>query len=386
MTLQDHFVNNTRLRTEWLSERNGRKPEELDSRSRSKVWWRCGKGHEWQASIDSRVYGGRSCPYCANQAVIPGENDMATLAPEMAKLWHPLRNGGLTPRDITPGSDRTVWWCCERGHSWQAAVYSVKAGSACPYCSGRNAIPGETDLATTHPHILKLWDPRNKLSPRQVTAGSHRKVWWICEKGHEWEAVIASVAVEGSGCPYCAGKRAIPGETDLATLRPDILEQWDREKNDLDPSRILPSSHDKVWWRCALGHSWQAMVFSRTKEKGAGCPYCTGRKVLPGFNDLGTLKPKLAEQWHQPLNGKLRPEDVTLGSNKKVWWRCGEGHVWQAFIYARARRNGTGCPVCAGTVKLTPKKHAVTHRIPKFNVIAHQSSDWCGDPLKRADG
>ena len=351
MTLRDHFLKNAVLEREWAFDRNGERPENLSVRSRQRVWWRCEKGHEWLAAVDSRIYGGRNCPYCANQAVIPGENDMATAEPRMAKLWHPSRNGSLTPSDLASGSGKQVWWQCEKGHEWRATVYSVKAGSACPYCSGRNAISGETDLATTHPHVLKLWSGKNRLHPHQVTANSHRKVWWICEKGHEWEAVIGSVAVEGSGCPYCAGKRAIPGETDLATVRPDILAQWDHEKNAVAPSSILPSSHDKVWWKCELGHSWQAVVFSRTKENGSGCPYCTGKKVLAGFNDLATLKPKVAQEWYPALNGSLRPEDVTLGSNKKVWWRCKAGHVWQAAVYSRTRKKGTGCPVCAGMVK-----------------------------------
>ena len=270
---------------------------------------------------------------------------------QMAKLWHPTRNNPLTLADISPGSRKQIWWQCERGHAWHAPAYSIKSGTACPYCSGRNAIPGETDLATTHPHAVKLWSERNTLKPTEVTAASHRKVWWTCGRGHEWKAVIGSVAVEGSSCPYCAGKRAIPGETDLATLHPGIMEQWDHEKNTLDPGELLPSSHDKVWWRCELGHSWQAVVFSRTKAKATGCPYCTGRLVMPGFNDLGTLKPKLAEEWYQDLNGDLKPDQVTLGSNKKAWWKCAEGHVWQAAVYSRTRRKGTGCPVCAGAVK-----------------------------------
>lgn len=196
-----------------------------------------------------------------------------------------------------------------------------------------------------------MWSPRNKCPPSQVTAGSHKKVLWVCDKGHEWEAMVGSVVVDGCGCPYCTGKLAISGQTDLATVRPDVLVEWDYERNVLNPSEILPSSHDKVWWKCDLGHSWEAVVFSRTRERATGCPYCTGRKVLPGFNDLATLKPKISQQWYQPLNGTLKPENVTLGSNKKVWWQCREGHVWQAFIYARAKKNGTGCPVCAGTVK-----------------------------------
>lgn len=280
-----------------------------------------------------------------------GGNNKASVAPDMAALWHPELNGDLTPADVSPGSRRSVWWKCERGHAWSAPIYSIKAGSSCPYCAGKRPIPGETDLATTHPQLLKLWSGKNRLSPTEVTAGSHKKVWWVCEKGHEWDALAVTVALDGCGCPYCAGKKAIPGETDLATVKPEVLSEWDYERNTLNPSELLPSSHDKAWWKCALGHSWQAMVFSRTREQSAGCPYCTGRRVLLGFNDLATRKPELAEQWYQPLNGKLKPEGVTPGSNKKVWWICRDDHVWRAAIYSRTRRKGSGCPVCAGTVK-----------------------------------
>lgn len=202
--------------------------------------------------------------------------------PEMVRYWHPTRNGALTPGDVQPGSNRHLWWRCERGHEWQARAFSVKAGC---------------------------------------------------------------------GCPYCAGKLAISGETDLATLKPEVLEDWDYEKNTVSPTELLPSAHDKVWWKCGRGHSWQAMVFSRTREKQAGCPYCTGRKVLAGFNDLKTLRPHIAAQWHPVLNGALGPERLTLGSNRKVWWQCADGHVWQSAVYSRTRKNGAGCPVCAGSAK-----------------------------------
>lgn len=339
------------LLSQWDNCKNGQlKADGIASGSHRKVWWRCEKGHEWQARVDSRVYTGRSCPYCANQSVLTGENDMATAAPEVAKLWHPTRNGDLKPSDVTSGSKKRLWWQCEKGHEWQAAVNSVTAGNGCPYCAGKRAIPGETDLATTHPHILARWSDKNTLHPTDVTAGSDKKVWWVCEKGHQWEATVYSVVSDGCGCPYCAGKRAIPGETDLATRYPELMTQWDFEKNTLDPSGLMAGDHRKVWWKCGLGHSWRASIYSRTREKATGCPYCTGRQVLPGFNDLATLKPKLAEQWYKELNGSLKPEDVTLGSNKKVWWKCNDGHVWQAFVYARTKANGTGCPVCAGTV------------------------------------
>ena len=157
--------------------------------------------------------------------------------------------------------------------------------------------------------------------------------------------------VNGCGCPYCSGKVALPGETDLQSLYPALAAQWDREKNPGRPEETLPGAHEKVWWKCDKGHSWQAAPFSRTKEKGSGCPYCTGKKVLAGFNDLATLRPKLAKEWYQPLNENLTPEGVTLGSNKKVWWRCNERHVWQAAVYSRTRSRAAGCPICTGRTK-----------------------------------
>ena len=275
-----------------------------------------------------------------------------------AVRWNRKRNGTLLEAHVTQGSHKRVWWECGQGHEWQAPVYSVRMDEAgCPYCAGKRPILGETDLTATHPRIAEMWHKDNPKGPESVTAGSHKKALWQCEKGHQWEAAVNSVALDGCGCPYCAGRKAIPGETDLATLYPEIAASWDAERNGvLTADQVLPSAHDKVWWRCEKDHVWQAMVFSRTRENGSGCPYCTGKKVLAGFNDLATLKPKLANEWYQPLNGTLTPADITPGSNKKVWWKCSDGHVWQAYVYSRTRRRASGCPICAGVVK---KKGAV---------------------------
>lgn len=228
-----------------------------------------------------------------------------------------------------------------------------------------------------HPASNRQWHPtRNTLNPALLTPGSKKRAWFQCEQGHEWEASIQSVITEGCGCPYCAGKRAISGINDLATVRPEILQEWDFEKNsEFDPETILPSSHRKVWWKCELGHSWEARIFSRTKENGSQCPYCTGKLVLAGFNDLATLKPKIAEEWYQPLNGELTAEAVTIQSNKKVWWQCAEGHVWQAAVYSRTRKKASGCPVCAGTVK-GRRSSAVAIRQGQRKIQSRRSTEW----------
>lgn len=167
-----------------------------------------------------------------------------------------------------------------------------------------------------------------ELKPSDVLEGSHKYVWWKCQNGHSWRARILSRS-RGAGCPVCTGKAVMSGENDLATLFPDIAAQWDTERNgSLRPDQITSFSNRKVWWRCTLGHEWQAIVAARAVEN-SGCPYCAGRRVLAGFNDLATLHPKIAAQWDSTLNSGLTPEMVTPGSHKRVWWKCAEGHVWK---------------------------------------------------------
>ena len=130
----------------------------------------------------------------------------------------------------------------------------------------------------------------------------------------------------------------------------ELLAQWDGEKNaPLTPDDVTFGSRKRAGWRCPAGHSWQAMIY--TRSAGTGCPYCANRKVLPGFNDLATVQPLVAKQWRESLNGALTPEMVTAGSHKKAWWQCPYGHVWKAVIYARTGAQQSGCPVCAGKTK-----------------------------------
>ena len=177
MKLYDYIRAENRfdLLLEWDREKNADlDPAALASQSRQRVWWVCARGHHWQASLAARVGNRESCPYCAGQKPIPGETDLAALRPEVAALWDQEENGGLTPRDVMPSSHRRVWWRCNRGHTWQAPVFSLSSGTGCPYCAGYRAIPGETDLATTDPALLSEWDyERNAVTPRELSRGSH---------------------------------------------------------------------------------------------------------------------------------------------------------------------------------------------------------------------
>ena len=354
-TLYDYCMECGRedLLQQWHPTKNGElQPQDVSYGSQKKVWWVCEKDHEWQAAVYMRA-SGRGCPYCAGRRACPGKNDLASQYPDVAAQWHPTKNGDVTPDQVLAGSHRKAWWICDHGHEWQAIVKSRTRGTGCPVCSNRRLVVGENDLATTHPTLVKQWHPTKNgtLKPQDLMGGTRKKVWWQCEKGHEWQAAVASRASNGVGCPVCAGKKIIPGENDLASSFPDVAAQWHPTKNDaLTPQQVSSFSNRKVWWLCERGHAYTASVSSRTTYH-SGCPYCAGRKVMVGFNDLATVEPLVAAQWHPTKNGTLTPQMVTIGSHKKVWWQCPEGHVWKAVVHSRAGKRKCNCPVCAGKVK-----------------------------------
>ena len=347
----------TALLAQWDIERNlPLTPDDVTFGSHKRVWWTCPSGHSWQAMVYTRSEGA-GCPYCTGRKALPEQNCLAKQFPMLAVEWDSEKNAPLTPKDITPGSHKLIWWRCQNGHSYRSAVKTRVQGSGCPYCAGKNVLPEETSLATEYPSIAKEWDAAKNvpLLPTQVISGTRRKVWWRCPKGHSWRAAVYSRTTLGTGCPVSTGRQALAGENDLATLYPDIAAQWDEEKNGvLHPNNVTAGSNRRVWWKCEKGHSYRAMIAQRV-QRGDGCPYCANRKVLPGFNDLATAAPLVAKQWHESLNGALTPEMVTAGSHKKAWWRCSYGHVWKATIYSRAGVQQCGCPVCAGKTRRKTK-------------------------------
>ena len=344
------LFSNPQLSKEWNYEKNGNlTPEMFSVNSGKKVWWKCQKGHEWQTSVANRNTG-NGCPYCSGQKVFQGYNDLATINPGLTKEWHYAKNSNLKPENFTANSGRKVWWKCNKGHEYQSAIIQKNKGAGCPFCLNQRLLPGYNDLATRNPSLAKEWDDEKNgnLKPSNVFSNGSQKVWWLCKKGHNYQATISNRA-NGRGCPYCSSHRVVVGENDLATMNPELTKEWNKTLNEkLTPFDVLSNSNKKVWWKCQKGHEWQASVDHR--NNGSGCPYCSNRKVLQGYNDLATNNPKLAKEWDYAKNGDLKPEDFTANSRRKVWWACQKGHNWESRI--DHRNNGSGCPYCSKRRKL----------------------------------
>jgi class 3 adenylate cyclase/rubrerythrin len=275
---------------------------------------------------------------------------------------------------------RKAWWICSAcGHKWEAAIGNRAAGAGCPVCAKATRVrnrglsptaakarrkttasvmprPG-TSFAERFPEAAAEWHPtRNDgLTPNQVGYASNRRAWWLCSTcGHEWSAIIQSRGRGGTGCPECGRRNSgianavpKPGRS-LAERFPDLAAEWSERNHPLTPELVAAGSRRRVWWRCrACQHEWEAAVYSRAS--GHGCKQCAARASAKLYSapkpgqSLADKHPELAAQWHPTRNNPLTPWDVTGTSGQKVWWRCEQGHEWEAFIN---NRHKAGCPKC----------------------------------------
>ena len=329
---------NPELAKQWHPTLNGDlTPSDFTPGSGKKVWWKCPKGddHEWESSISHRAKGS-GCSICYGSKVVKS-NSLATLNPEIAKIWHPTKNGELTPHNIKSKSNKKIWWKCKKGddHEWMATPSNVSKGykNGCPMCSG-SKFSVTNSLLNVNPKLSKQWHPINngKLTPIEVKFNSGKKVWWKCDKAndHVWIASI-SHRNNGSGCPICSGRKVVLSNC-LETLNPELAKEWHPTKNgDLTPYKVSLNSGKRVWWKCPKGddHEWKASLNSRSD--GIGCPYCTltpqsKQELTITFELIKLFKNIDPKGLKTRLDGKLRAIDIFIPKfNLCVEF---DGHYW----------------------------------------------------------
>ena len=343
------------LAKEWHPTKNkSLSPYDITSGSHKRIWWLCqeNENHSWIATPKTRLRSQTlSCPFCIGKRASM-DNCLATINPELSSEWHLNLNGKLTSYDITPGSSKSVWWKCKtnENHTWKASVSNRNRGDGCPYCSGRS-VSLDNCIATLRPDLANEWHPtlNGDLTPYDVTIGSNETAWWQCSnnRAHKWNIRIANRGSLGTGCPFCVGKM-VSNDNCLATIRPDLIQEWHPTLNGhLTPYNVTHGSKKKVWWQCKVNteHKWCATPNNRI-SLSSKCPYCSGKKASKD-NCLATKRPDIAKDWHPTLNINLSPDDVTLGSNKLVWWQCDKisDHLWAESVNKRVSKK-TVCPMC----------------------------------------
>lgn len=281
-------MNTTRkefLAKEWHPDKNVCSILELSDSSSKKVWWRCSNDgrHEWETRFFARNQNGQDCPFCVGKRVLL-EDSVAGKFDKLLEEWDYDKNKNLDPKELACKSGKKVWWKCKKGHGWEAIIRHRTSGgrngkgTGCPYCSNHR-ISNNNSLGNLFPDLIKEWHSKNKETVFSIVAGSHKKVWWKCNKAedHEWIASPSERTVMKSGCPCCVGRKVVLSNC-LATTHPQIVKEWHPIKNSFAPTTVTHASNKKAWFVCLNDktHQWNCKIYSRTR--GDQCPFCSSSK------------------------------------------------------------------------------------------------------------
>jgi hypothetical protein len=229
-------------------------------------------GHKFITTVDQRTKAesGTNCPYCVNQKILKGYNDLETKFPEIA-----LEAFDWDPSSIGSGHKKKLNWKCKLDHIYEASPESrTQKYSGCPICAGQRVLKGFNDLSSTHPALAKEadgWDTS------KVIAGTAKKYRWKCSNGHIYLSSVNHRAYRGQGCPSCTKYGFDPNKE--AFLYLVFHPQWQMLQIGITnvPDIRLPIHHRNGWITLEirgpidglLARNWETAILRMLKAKGA---------------------------------------------------------------------------------------------------------------------
>lgn len=211
--------------------------------SNKKLKWKCSKGHEWFAVVNSRTAYKTGCPYC-----------------------HDANRGEINTKSKLSEKNSLKAWCLNNG------------------LFGEQLMSEWTGICTDENHY----------NIDQISFGSHKKFKWKCSKGHEWFTTVNHRTSQKIGCSHCfntnrgeiAAKAKLSNGNSLKTwclnnssFGEQLKSEWTGECDDgkhYEMNEVARASRKKFKWTCSKGHEWYAKVGNRTSHK-SGCPYCNNQ-------------------------------------------------------------------------------------------------------------
>ena len=377
-----------KIAKEWHPTKNGNlKPSDVTSGSGKKVWWLCSEGHEYEQAIDKRTTRGQSCPYCSGHKAWKGLNDFETKNPEIAKEWHPTKNGNLKPSDVTSGSGKKVWWICPVGHEYQAVIRDRGVGQTnCPICNLRKStsFPEQAILY----YVKKLW-PNSLNKYKDCFHNTMEFDIYIPElkvaieyDGAQWHKTEAEHKREIKKYEFCKNH-----EIYLIRVKEQTEQSWNdtadkiyyvpktNKRNFRELERVILLLLDSI--RGFRAPFWEINI---ENDKNEILNYLS--KI---DNSLTDIRPDVAKKWNYEKNGNLTPNMFSVGSNEIVWWKCPDcGHEWKSGISHMTRKGRYGCPLCARALQGKTFTKEMANKIGSLaKTMPELAKEW--HPTKNGD-
>jgi len=361
------------LRAEWDFELNTLDPSTLPPKSNYHAHWVCKFGHHWEATVVNRTHNKSGCPDCRASTSRLEVFLLCELRAIFSKVLWRKKVDGFEVDILIPHIKIGVevdgsYWHRDKAKSdakknkavHSAGYHLVRVREVgLPSVGDAEIRYGRQDeffdLAKSLMKVIEPFDPSDK-------AAGYANLYAPLN-----EAEYGTILSRLPGPPE--------GET-LADIYPDIAAEWDDEENNpFTPDLFSPGSDQKFAWICTKGHRWQAVIKNRTLAK-SGCPECalaahsevTRLARTNKHNSLAARHPEVAAFWDYDRNQEYSPKTIASGSNRRIWWRCENGHP--SYLKSVAERIRTaGCPLCLGARR---SEANLRRRIEKYGSV----SEW----------
>lgn len=349
------------IENEWDYERNGDlDPYSLTIDSTQKVYWECknkctcGKGkclYYWTASIKDRLTDKYNCCIvCAEYTYVCRHTGIASKRPELIDEYDDFRNS-IGIYGVSLNSNKKYYWKCDACphgcHRWEASPNArICNNTDCPFCctNSRKKVCLHESIKFLCPWLVEMWDDEYDMS--QFSIGSNYNASWKCTNHrcgcvHRWNAEIYNMVkkenIKSKGCALCCGKACCPHSTILVT-HPHIAETFDYEKNTLDIHKLSRGAHDKCYWLCENGHSYESSVLSRTS--GNGCFKCknkTEKIIIDVLSSTYDIITQYTAAWCK--NVRELPYDIMLDGQFVIIEVDGGQHFRQISNWSSEKNN-----------------------------------------------
>lgn len=286
---------------------------------------RCNKKHTKR--LDAVERNGAYCNQCARIMLMCKRGE--SLRDEYSVVADMFDKGGnsISSSEVTSGSSSKYKFYCNgngklKPHIFEKSLVEmvkayVQGTSGCPVCAGFVTIKGINDFKTLQSDKAELWDYyNNNCNPEDIYYLSEKKCNFICPKGHKFtrdprDMYYKSRGAKTRGCPICHGKQLVTGVNDLATLKPDIMQYWDYERNEVDPTKVTVYSNKEAWFKCVnCGKSYLTRIDQRCMTGG----YCVNCRARGWSNEEKELT-SIIKSWNIPIQENAK---IFVGSNRSV--------------------------------------------------------------------
>lgn len=341
---------NPNLASEWHPTKNAKTPYDYLAGANFNAWWLCKTcSHDWKASINTRNSQGTGCPNCASFK--------RSSFPEMALYYYiqkvvpsVLSRGkinGVEVDVLIPDYRIAIEYDGLRFHKGYEFRDSKKNAKLSDHTFIRLREQGLTFIYS-HGCINLEVEPRSKNLNNLIT-----DVFSIMVSKGVPISYIPDINIVRDRIKIQSLYSAIVVKNSIADKRPDLVKFWDTtgKNGTLTPYNTYSNSSSKVYWVCKYNHSWEALVYSMTRETvsedSLGCPVCSGRTTLEGFNDIKTTHPLIAKEFVRHIGGNRVITDFSAGSNELVEWCCSDcKNTFKCRVYTRTGKWAQDCSLC----------------------------------------